>query len=259
MLKQKPHVLVLSGLDPSGGAGIQADIQAITALGCHPLPIVTCLTEQDTVNVHGAEGVDATLIERQLMHLRADIPIHAVKTGAMGSATVVEVLRAFLDSGPALPLVVDPVIKAAGGGELADEALLAAMKEHLFPLAQTLTPNGPELLQLGGATDEAASARTLLETGCASVLATGGHGTGSHLENRLFRADGREQSWQLERVGGEYHGSGCTLAAGISAGLASGHDPTQAIEQAQSFVARAIAGALQVGAGQPVPDRSVRP
>lgn len=259
MLKQKPHVLVLSGLDPSGGAGIQADIQAITALGCHPLPILTCLTEQDTVNVHGAEGVDPELIRRQLMHLRRDIPIHAVKTGAMGSAEVVKVLREFLDSGPSLPLVVDPVIKAAGGGELADEALLAAMKAHLFPFADTLTPNGPELVQLGGGADEAASARTLLESGCASVLATGGHGTGSHIENRLFRADGGEEAWQLERVGGEYHGSGCTLAAGISAGLASGCHLSEAIEQAQSFVAEAINGALRVGAGQPVPDRSVRP
>jgi len=259
MLKQKPHVLVLSGLDPSGGAGIQADIQAVTALGCHPLPIVTCLTEQDTVNVHGAECVDAQLIRRQLMHLRRDIPIHAVKTGAMGGAEVVGVLREFLDEGPALPLVVDPVIKAAGGGELADEALLQAMKHHLFPLANTLTPNGPELIQLGNGADEASSAQRLLETGCASVLATGGHGTGSHVENRLFRADGSEESWQLERVGGEYHGSGCTLAAGISAGLASGYELGESIEQAQSFVAGAIGGALRVGTGQPVPDRSICP
>ena len=255
MLTEKPHVLVLSGLDPSGGAGIQADIQAITAMGAHPLPILSCLTVQDTVNVHGAEPVSADLISRQLECLAADIPIHAVKTGALGDASVVRVLSEFLRQRDPLPLVVDPVIKAAGGGDLADERLLSAMFSELFALADVLTPNGPELQQLGESNDETTAAGNLLRSGCGAVLATGGHGTGSHIENVLFRADGSTESWQLKRVGGEYHGSGCTLAAGISAGLAAGQPLEQAIEQAQTFVASSIHRAQKVGQGQPVPNR----
>ncbi len=255
MLAEKPHVLVISGLDPSGGAGIQADIQAITALGAHPLPIISCLTVQDTINVHGAEPVSAELIRKQLQCLAADIPIHAVKTGALGDATVVRELSAFLRQRERLPLVVDPVIKAAGGGDLADETLLSAMFSELFPLADVLTPNGPELQQLGEHEQEADAARNLLKSGCNAVLATGGHGTGHHIENILYRADGSTENWQLKRVGGEYHGSGCTLAAGISAGLAAGQSLEEAIERAQNFVAASIQRAQKVGAGQPVPNR----
>lgn len=256
MLEQKPHVLVLSGLDPSGGAGIQADIQAITALGAHPLPVLSCLTVQDTINVRGAEAVSAELIRRQIECVAADIPIHAVKTGALGDAAIVGVLSEFLKKrDKRLPLVVDPVIKAAGGGELADEALLSAMFSELFPLADILTPNGPELLQLGDSELEETAAQQVLASGCGAVLATGGHGTGSHIENRLFRTDQKTERWQLRRVGGEYHGSGCTLAAAISAALAGGHSLTESIERAQDFVAGSIENAQKVGEGQPVPNR----
>lgn len=258
MHNTRPHVLVVSGLDPSGGAGIQADIQAITAMGAHPLPVLSCLTVQDTCNVQGAEAVDADLIERQIRCVAADAPIHAVKTGAMGDHRIVRMLRELLTELGPLPLVVDPVIKAAGGGELADEKLLAAMRAELFPMASVLTPNGPELTELGGSEDVATSAHALLNGGAQAVLATGGHGTGPTIENRLFRKDQPETAWQLERVGNEYHGSGCTLAAALSAGLASGLDLPRAIEQAQDFTGRAIRGALRVGHGQPVPDRSLR-
>jgi len=251
-MQRKPQILVFSGLDPSGGAGIQADIQAITALGCHPLPVLTCLTVQDTHNVYGAEPVDPDLIHRQLLHLENDVPIHAVKTGALGDADVIGVLAEFLANHNGLPYVLDP----AGGGDLADEQLTDAMLEQLFPLASVVTPNGPELAQLGNANDEVTAAGNLLAQGCASVLATGGHGAGEGITNRLFRTAETEKSWQLERIGGEYHGSGCTLAAGISAGLARGEALESAIETGQAFVGGSIRRALKVGGGYPVPDRS---
>ena len=256
MLTQKPHVLVLSGLDPSGGAGIQADIQAITALGCHPLPVLTCLTVQDTNNVHAAEAVDPELIHRQLVTLADDVAIHAVKTGALGGADLIRVLAEFLASRDSLPYVLDPVIKAAGGGDLADEQLVSAMLEQLFPLATVVTPNGPELTQLGDNTDEDTAARNLLAHGCGSVMATGGHGKGDQITNRLYPLNRPEKSWQIEKLGGEYHGSGCTLAAGISAGLARGQTLENAIETGQAFVSDSINHALEVGGGYPVPDRS---
>lgn len=249
--------MILSGLDPSGGAGIQADIQAVTALGCHPLPVLTCLTVQDTTNVHGAEAVDAELIRRQLECVASDAPIHAIKTGALGNAAIVDVLVEFLGEHPGIPLITDPVIKAAGGGDLADEDLIAAMKQRLFPLAEMITPNGVELTMLGERDDPAEAAGRLLAGGCKSVLATGGHGTGHHIVNTLFNHASEPMTWQIERVGGEYHGTGCTLAAAIAAGRAGGLSPRAAIAQAQNFVHRAILHALEVGKGQPVPDRGV--
>lgn len=255
MPNTRPQVLVLSGLDPSGGAGIQADIQAITAMGAHPLPVVSCLTVQDTCNVHGAEAVDAELIKRQIQCVAADAPIHAVKVGAMGDHRIVRVLRGLLTELGPLPLVVDPVIKAAGGGDLADEKLVEAMRSELFPMASVITPNGLELAQLGGSDDLATSAHALLADGAEAVLATGGHGTGPTINNQLFRKGQEATLWQLERVGHEYHGSGCTLAAALSAGLAAGTDMPRAIEQAQTFTGLAIRKALRVGHGQPVPDR----
>ncbi|MEE2764131.1 hydroxymethylpyrimidine/phosphomethylpyrimidine kinase [Marinobacter sp.] len=248
---------MLSGLDPSGGAGIQADIQAVTALGCHPLPVLTCLTVQDTTNVYGAEPVDAELVRRQLACVAADAPIHAIKTGALGNAAIVDVLVDFLGQHPGIPVITDPVIKAAGGGDLADDELIEAMKQRLFPLAEMITPNGIELTMLGDSPNPEEAARRLLEGGCKSVLATGGHGTGEHIINTLFNHAPKPLTWEIERVGGEYHGTGCTLAAAIAAGRAGGLSQRAAISQAQNFVNRAILHALDVGKGQPVPDRGI--
>lgn len=254
-MNQRPHVLILSGLDPSGGAGIQADIQAVTALGCHPLPVLSCLTVQDTRNVYNAESINPDLIRQQLECLAGDVPIHAIKTGALGSAAIVDVLVQFVEDKSGIPLIVDPVIKAAGGGDLADEALVSAMRERLFSIADVITPNGVELVQLGGIENERAAAETLIAQGCPAVLTTGGHGDEPQITNRLHRPGSPDAEWKLERRGGEYHGSGCTLAASIAAGRAQGLNLEAAIEQAQSYVSKAIEHALTVGRGQPVPDR----
>lgn len=249
---------MLSGLDPSGGAGIQADIQAITSLGAHPLPVLTCLTVQDTRNVYGAEAVNADLIRQQLACLAEDTPIHAIKTGALGNAAVVDALVEFLESHPGVPVITDPVINAAGGGDLADEELVAAMKEKLFPKAEMITPNGVELALLGGSEDLDNAARNLMNAGCESVLATGGHGTGIHIINTLYNHAPEPITWEVERIGeNEYHGTGCTLAAAIAAGRAMGLSPRAAIAQAQNYVHRALLHALTVGKGQRVPDRGI--
>ncbi|MEX1227792.1 MAG: hydroxymethylpyrimidine/phosphomethylpyrimidine kinase [Marinobacter sp.] len=262
-LHQRPQVLILSGLDPSGGAGIQADIQTVTALGGHPLPIVTCLTVQDTRNVYSATAVEAELVAEQLACLAEDTPIHAIKTGALGNSAIVDVLLAFISNHPGIPLIVDPVIKAAGGGDLADQSLIASMRDKLFPHADVITPNGVELVALGRSADAGIAASALLQSGCHAVLATGGHGSGPDLTNTLFRTHSEPVEWIIERIGadyeGEFHGTGCTLAAAIAAGRAAGLELDTAIEQAQHFVSAAIAGALEVGGGQPVPDRISRP
>ena len=220
--------------------------------------MLTCLTVQDTRNVYGAEPVSPDLIKQQLECLAQDTPIHAIKTGALGNAEVVEVLVEFVQKHSGVPLIVDPVIKAAGGGDLADDALVAAMKDRLFARAEMITPNGIELAQLGGSDNPAEAARNLLQTGCESVLATGGHGTGIHIINTLYNHAPEPMEWEVERVGAnEYHGTGCTLAAAIAAGRAMGLSPRAAISQAQNYVHRALLHALTVGQGQKVPDRGI--
>jgi len=213
---------------------------------------------QDTRNVYGAEPVSPDLIKQQLECLAQDTPIHAIKTGALGNAEVVEVLVEFVQKHSGVPLIVDPVIKAAGGGDLADDALVTAMKDKLFARAEMITPNGIELAQLGGSDDPAEAARNLLQTGCESVLATGGHGSGIHIINTLYNHAPEPMEWEVERVGAnEYHGTGCTLAAAIAAGRAMGLSPRAAISQAQNYVHRALLHALTVGQGQRVPDRGI--
>ncbi|KEF30338.1 Hydroxymethylpyrimidine phosphate kinase ThiD [Marinobacter nitratireducens] len=221
------------------------------------MPVVTCLTVQDTTNVYGAEAIDPALIRQQIECVAKDAPIHAIKTGALGSAAIVDVLVDFVQQHPEIPVITDPVIKAAGGGDLADDELVNAMKTRLFPVSEMITPNGEELAILGDNSNPAQAASTLLNTGCSSVLATGGHGTGMHIVNTLYNHAPEPMRWEIERVGGEYHGTGCTLAAAIAAGRACGLSPRAAISQAQNYVNHAILHALKVGKGQPVPDRGI--
>jgi hydroxymethylpyrimidine/phosphomethylpyrimidine kinase len=220
--------------------------------------VLTCLTVQDTRNVYGASPVDAELIRQQLECVADDSTIHAIKTGALGNAGIVDVVVEFIRKRPDVPVITDPVIKAAGGGDLADDALITAMKERLFPLAEMITPNGEELVILGGDADADRAAQNLMDRGCGSVLATGGHGTGVHIVNRLYNHAPDPMQWEIERIGGEYHGTGCTLAAAIAAGRAMGLSARAAIAQAQNYVHRAILHALAVGKGQPVPDRGIQ-
>lgn len=219
--------------------------------------MLSCLTVQDTRNVYNATATDPEIVRQQLECLAADSPIHAIKTGALGNAAVVDVLVDFLADHPDIPLITDPVIKAAGGGDLADEALIARMKERLFRHAEILTPNGIELALLGDDQDPARAAHNLLKTGCQSVLATGGHGEGDEIINSLYSRDQEPLHFYIERIGGEYHGTGCTLAASIAAGRASGLSARASVAQAQNYVLRAIRHALKVGQGQPVPDRGI--
>lgn len=252
-MPQRPAVLVLAGLDPSGGAGIQADIQTLTALGCHPLPIITCLTVQDTHNVHACIAVDPELIRRQLVAILADVDIAAIKSSALGSADNIAIMTELLGS-LACPRVVDPILRAGGGGPLSDERLQDALCRQWIPGASLVTPNAPEALSLTGKNDAASAAQSLLSSGCGAVLVSGGHDAAPRLINRLFTRD-QEYQWTLQRLPGEFHGSGCTLASAITAGLAQGKTLTDTIETAQAFVAHSLRHAMMIGRGQQIPDR----
>jgi hydroxymethylpyrimidine/phosphomethylpyrimidine kinase len=241
-----PTVLVFSGLDPSGGAGIAADLAAIAAQGVHALPVLTALTVQDNNRVHAVHAIDAALIAQQAAALMAAVRIDAVKIGIPGSranadaiAAVIGLLRA---RQPSLPVVLDPVLASGHGDALAQGDARAALAP-LLALATVLTPN------LG----EAAA----LDTGaCAHVLVTGGHGAGPQVHNRWHSA-GQQRDWHFERLPGEFHGSGCTLAAAIAARLALGEAVGTALDTAQAYVQRTLAASFSIGPGQRIPRRFV--
>jgi hydroxymethylpyrimidine/phosphomethylpyrimidine kinase len=240
----RPCVLVFSGLDPSGGAGIQADIEAIAAQGAHALPIVTALTVQDNERVFEVAPVDAGLLTRQAMLLADTMPIRAVKLGIPGNlanaeaiAGIVLLLRA---RQPALPVVLDPVLASGHGDALARGNALAALAP-LLAVATVATPNLPE-------------AAALELSGCPHVLVTGGHGAGDEVVNRWHSRDGMRE-WRWPRLPGEFHGSGCTLASSLAARLALGDAMAQALERAQRCCNQSLADSYEVAPGQRIPRR----
>ncbi|WP_338078841.1 hydroxymethylpyrimidine/phosphomethylpyrimidine kinase [Collimonas pratensis] len=256
-----PCVLVFSGSDPSGGAGMQADITAIAALGAHPLSVVTVLTAQDNERVFGVYPVAAELVRQQAQALVDRIAISAVKLGIVGNRANAEAIAAIIRQlrvrQPDLPVVFDPVLANGHGDSLASEDPIAAVAP-LFELATVITPNRLEADRLcSSASDPEQQARLLLERGCHNVLLKGGHGP--ELDQVLNRWISRSQSrsWSWPRLPGEFHGSGCTLAAALSALLAQGLEMETAIAAAQSYCQQTLAASYSIAAGQRIPNRTL--
>ncbi|ARU58729.1 phosphomethylpyrimidine kinase [Oleiphilus messinensis] len=249
-----PNVLILSGLDPSGGAGIQADIQTTSLLGCHPLPIVTLNTVQTTARVLQSQAVSAQFIRQQIEALQTDVRINAIKVGALGDSQIIEVVRAAAAQ-LSVPLIIDPVLRAGGGGKLFNGHRARADYEKLYPLCTLITPNSEELLELTGASTINDAVVSLTASGCEHILVTGGHEPGAELENRLYGQGKLIARWQWTRIEGEFHGTGCTLAAAISAGLAKGYNLIKSCKEAQTFTDKAIRNAYRIGQGQSIPCR----
>jgi hydroxymethylpyrimidine/phosphomethylpyrimidine kinase len=255
-IKPPPVVLVFAGLDPSGGAGLSADIEAIISQGCHAAPIATALTVQDTRDVIGVGQVDALLVVEQARALLEDVPVAAIKLGMLGSAAMVEAIHTILRDYPQIPVVLDPVLRAGGGTELADEELIEAMRELLIPQATILTPNSEEARRLAPDADNLhACALALLEQGSEYVLVTGTHEPTPEVENLLFGGNRLLETYAWPRLPESYHGSGCTLSSAIAGLLAQGNEPMTAIYQAQDYTWQALEQAYRLGRGQMIPNR----
>jgi hydroxymethylpyrimidine/phosphomethylpyrimidine kinase len=254
MGRSVPTVLVFAGVDPSGGAGIAADILAIAAQGAHALPVITALTVQDNDRVFGVEPVTPALLRRQGQALIDKVAIDAVKIGIPGSAANAAVIAQLIAqlrlARPSLPVVLDPVL-ASGHGDVLnrDDAVLALAP--LLALTTVIVPNGPEALALGGE-------ENLRAQGCRHVLVTGGHGEGEVIVNRWFDSVGGEREWRWPRLPGEYHGSGCTLASAIAARLAQAQALPEALDLAQAYCHAALAGAYAIAPGQLMPQRFIQ-
>ncbi len=250
------RVLVIGGSDSGGGAGIQADIKTITALGAYAATAITALTAQDTLGVHGILPVPPDFVRLQAATALADIGADAVKTGMLGSAAVVETVSALLaESAIGIPLVVDPVMVAKGGARLMAEDAVAALKRSLLPLASLLTPNVPEAEVLAGqaitTVDEMRhAADALLTLGVPAVLLKGGHLPGPTVVDMLATVDGVALLERPRIQTRHTHGTGCTLASAIAAGLAQGMELREAVVRARAYVQAAIAEAPGLGQGQ---------
>ena len=257
----RPCVLVFAGNDPSGGAGIAADVQSVTAMGAHALPVVTALTMQDNDRVHALHVVPAPWVQQQAQVLIDKIEIAAIKIGVIGSLANAQVIASLIASlrqrTPNLPVVLDPVLASGHGDALAKDDALVNL-QILLPLVTLITPNLPEAAALCVG-DRRASYQidTLLEYGCAHVLLKGGHAADTEVVNRWATA-GAARSWRWPRLPGAFHGSGCTLAAAIAAALALDLPMEQALDHAQQFCQRALGDAFAIAAGQRIPERGGR-
>lgn len=247
------RILVVAGSDSGGGAGIQADIKTITALGAYAATAITALTAQNTTGVHEILPVPPAFIARQIELVLSDIGADAIKTGMLGDAAAVEAIADALCGYPA-PLVLDPVIAAKGGARLLAEQGVAVLKRRLVPLAAVITPNLPEAEVLAGmaipdlpAMRHAASA--LLTLGAPAVLLKGGHLPGDVVVDILATPEEIEEFTDPRIFSGHTHGTGCTLASAIAAGLAQGMPLRQAVVRARSYVRAAIATAPGFGSG----------
>ncbi len=251
-----PTVLVFAGNDPSGGAGISADIEAIVSMGGHVLPVITALTVQDTQNVKRFEPVETGLLIEQARSVLEDIPVSAFKIGMLGSVEIVEAVHSILVDYPDCPVVLDPVLRAGGGTDLADEELIDAMIELLFPLTTVLTPNSQEARRLAHEADTLdACAHELLDMGCEYVLITGTHENTPHVINSLYTNHRLLENFSWERLPEVYHGSGCTLSSAIAGLLAHGLDPFTAVHEAQEYVWETLNHGYRLGMGQFLPNR----
>lgn len=251
------NVLSIAGSDPSGGAGIQADIKAISARGCYAMAALTALTAQNTRGVTGIHPVPPSFVADQIAAIFADIRVDAVKIGMVASAEVATAVAEALTPHRGIPVVLDPVMVAKGGAALLPGAAVAALRARLLPLATHLTPNLPEaaaLLDAPEATTRAemeAQALALRRTGPRAVLLKGGHLGGADSPDLLAIGDGLHWLTAPRTATRNTHGTGCTLSAALAAELAKGGDDLAAVTAAKAFVTGAIAVAdrLSVGHG----------
>lgn len=257
-----PIVLVFAATDPSGGAGLQADIMTLTSMGCHPLSVVTAITIQDTMGVDDVSPVDAEWVADQARCVLEDMPVAAFKIGLIGNVEQIAAIAEVVSDYPEVPLVLDPVLASGRGDELVSEEMVNALRELLIPQATIVTPNSLEARRLAAddpdeasGTDLAECARRMIASGCEYVLITGTHENTPQVVNTLYGESGvvRSDSWQ--RLPGSYHGSGCTLASAIAATLANGLEISDAVKDAQEYTWQTLKTAFRPGMGQHIPDR----
>lgn len=251
-----PVVMSLSSHDPSGSAGIQADIETAASLGCHCTPVITAITAKDTQAVKDIAPADTTLLIEQARAILEDMPVRAIKLGLLGSVENIEAIHSILHDYPDIPVVLDPVTSEFNSEVFNAAALVAATRTLLLPLATITTPSADEAHELAAEADTIdACAQAILEAGCSYVLICGSEQTSSTMENSLYGGTRLMKRYQWPRVTTNNHGCSATLAASIACYLAHDLRIEDAVEQGQNFTWHAIAASRRLGMGRHIPNR----
>ena len=258
-------VLTIAGSDPSGGAGIQADLKTFAAFGVYGVSAITAVTVQNTKGVDGVSPLEADLVEAQIEAVAGDVTVHATKVGMLATAAIVEAVTAAIDELDLPLVVVDPVLRSTSGSPLLDADGVRALVSELLPRARIVTPNVGEAEALTGrridSLDEARdAARRIRDLGPRAVVITGGHarllggGDASHILDLLLDDTGFHESRVLRVDVPSTHGTGCTFASAVAAGLALGRALPDAVSRAQAYVAGALANRPAIGRGRAMLD-----
>ena len=250
----KPVVLVLAGHDPSGGAGIHADIETVAAHGCIATSVITSLTAQNTqtFSYHLPQAAEDFLAQGKLV--LEDIKIDACKIGAIGSQELIHATHELITD-ETFPVILDPVLQSTTGHDFSNEQMCSLISKLLLPFTTVITPNRAEALQLTGTLTPQAAAEKFLELGCKNILITDAEASETQIINHLYQEDGQTQSFTYDRLPGRFHGSGCTLSSAISANIAKDIKIIPAVEQAQEFTWNSLKHGLKLGKGQMHPNR----
>ncbi len=254
MSARQGRVLIVAGSDSGGGAGIQADIKTVTALGGYAMTAITALTAQNTQGVFAVVEVDPEFIAQQMRVVIDDLGADVIKTGMLHNAEVIEAVCSVIEDYK-IPLIADPVMFAKGGHALLEDAAMETLRARLLPLADVVTPNLPEAEALTGETVEdiggmARAATAIMALGAPAVLMKGGHLRGDTLSDLLYSQGEDPQRWDDSRIDTPHtHGTGCTTASAVATGLAQGMTLTAAVERARAYVREAILTAPGLGQG----------
>ncbi|MDV6344390.1 bifunctional hydroxymethylpyrimidine kinase/phosphomethylpyrimidine kinase [Nitrosomonas sp. Is37] len=262
MSQPPPKVLSFAASDPSGGAGIQADILTLASMGCHPLSVITAVTIQDTVGVENIMALDSEWVADQARIVLEDMPVDAFKIGLLGSVEAVVAIAEVIADYPNIPAVLDPVLASGRGDPLANEQIITAIRDLLIPQVTIITPNSIEARRLVlenedelEVIDLKQSAERLLQMGCEYALITGTHENTTKVINTLYDTNGVIRADEWQRLPGSYHGSGCTLSSAIAASLAHGLPIAESVYEAQDYTWHALKSGFRPGMGQYLPDR----
>jgi hydroxymethylpyrimidine/phosphomethylpyrimidine kinase len=251
---KKPIVLVIAGHDPSGGAGVQADIESIANAGCHATTVITSLTAQNTNEVIDIIPQNPESFRKQIKLIFDDMEVAACKIGMIGSTELIDVIHDEL-SNKTFPIVLDPIISATSGQAFTNEHMREKILSSLFPITTIVTPNSEEAIVLSQSTGLNTAANKLLNYGTKAVLITGTHENTENVINSFYEENNDPAVYQWERLPGTFHGSGCTLSSRIAALLALENDLRTAVEKAQAYTWNSLKHGLKLGHGQAQPNR----
>ncbi len=261
-LLSPPKVMTFSATDPTGGAGLQADVLTLASMYCHPISIATAISVQDTKGVESLMPLDSKQIKEQAITVLNDVSVSVFKLGLLGSLENIRAVADILNSYPNTPVVIDPIISSGRGDILMNDEMKEEMIRLLFPKASLITPNSIEarkfVCQENESIDDFSMKDTvgrLFNLGCKNILITGGHEQSKDIINTLYLKNGEIVPFKTERFFDEYHGSGCTLASAVAGFYAQGYSLREAVFEAVSFTSLALKNAFNIGEGQLIPDR----